>query len=145
MVTIGGGDTEMADIKCDVSWSKFSCFRVTIDRVDQGRVAVLAHMPQDSNGHLRLALNSSALGPGQYQVLLEGLDWRGDAARRRPGLASRSHADPIDLAHAAWRAHHRPAADLTHPRASAAARGRCRSTSIVSTPSRSMRRRSHCL
>jgi hypothetical protein len=36
-------------------------------------------MQKDSNGHLRLSLNSSALGPGQYQVMAEGLDWRGDA------------------------------------------------------------------
>jgi hypothetical protein len=78
MATVGGSGTEMADMKADMAWSKFSLFRVTIDRVDQGRVVVLEHMQKDSNGHLRLALNSSALGPGQYQVTVEGLDWRGD-------------------------------------------------------------------
>ena len=65
-------------MKADMAWSKFSLFNITIDRVDQGRVAVLNHMQKDSNGHLRLALNSSALGPGQYLVSVEGLDWRGD-------------------------------------------------------------------
>jgi hypothetical protein len=79
MATTGNGVTEMADMKVDMAWSKFSLFRVTIDRVDQGRVVVLNHMQKDSNGHLGLALNSSALGPGQYQVLIEGLDWRGEA------------------------------------------------------------------
>jgi hypothetical protein len=78
MATTGTTGTEMADMKVDLAWSKFALFRVTIDRVDQGRVAVLNHMQKDSNGHLRLALNSSALGPGQYQVTVEGLDWRGD-------------------------------------------------------------------
>ena len=34
-------------------------------------------LDKDSNGHLRIALNSSALGPGNYQLTLEGLDWRG--------------------------------------------------------------------
>ena len=77
LVTIGGRDTEMADFKYDVSWSKYSNFRVTLDRVDQGRVAVLSNISRDSNGHLRIALNSSAVGPGAYQVTLEGLDWRG--------------------------------------------------------------------
>lgn len=77
LVTIGGPDTEMADFKYDVSWSNYSNFRVTIDRVDQGRVAVLSNLARDSNGHLRVALNSSAVGPGAYQVTLEGLDWRG--------------------------------------------------------------------
>jgi hypothetical protein len=78
MATTGSTGTEMADMKVDLAWSKYSLFRVTIDRVDQGRVAVLNHMQKDSNGHLRIGLNSSALGPGQYQVTVEGLDWRGD-------------------------------------------------------------------
>jgi hypothetical protein len=77
MVTIGGADTEMADFKFDVSWSNYSNFRVGIERVDQGRLATLSNLTRDSNGHLRVALNSSAIGPGIYQVSLEGLDWRG--------------------------------------------------------------------
>jgi hypothetical protein len=77
LVTIGGADTEMADFKFDVSWSSYSNFRVSIERVDQGRVATLSNLARDSNGHLRVSLNSSAIGPGIYQVTLEGLDWRG--------------------------------------------------------------------
>jgi hypothetical protein len=80
MVTIGGRDTEMADFKIDVSWSTFNNYRVTVDRVDQGRVAVLTNLARDSNGHLRMALNSSAIGPGEYELTFEGLDWRGDPA-----------------------------------------------------------------
>jgi hypothetical protein len=79
MVTIGGGDVELADLKIDQLISKFTLFRVTIDRVDQGKVAVISNLQKDSNGHLRLALNSSALGPGEYQLTIEGLDWRGAA------------------------------------------------------------------
>ena len=78
MVTIGGTETEMADFKFNVSWSSYSNFRATIDRVDQGRVVVVNNLARDSNGHLRIALNSSALGPGKYQLALEGLDWRGN-------------------------------------------------------------------
>jgi hypothetical protein len=77
LVNIGGRDTEMVDFKYDLSWSSYSNFRVTIDRVDQGRVAILSNLAKDSNGHLRIALNSSALGPGDYQMVLDGLDWRG--------------------------------------------------------------------
>jgi hypothetical protein len=40
-------------------------------------VAILANQLRDSNGQLRLSLNSSALGPGDYQLTMEGLDWRG--------------------------------------------------------------------
>ncbi len=78
MVTIGGKDTEMADFKFDVSWSSFTNFRVTVDRVDQGRVAVFGNLMRDSNGHVRIALNSSAIGPGDYELTFEGLDWRGN-------------------------------------------------------------------
>lgn len=77
-VVIGGGATQLADFKIDMSRSAFSAFRVTIDRVDQGRVMVLNNLVKDSNGHLRIALNSSALGPGNYLFIIEGLTWRGE-------------------------------------------------------------------
>ncbi|MBV8877941.1 MAG: hypothetical protein JO158_09520 [Gammaproteobacteria bacterium] len=73
----GGGATVLADFRIDESRSPYRSFRVTIDRADQGRVAVINNLDKDSNGHLRIALNSSALGPGNYQLTLEGLDWRG--------------------------------------------------------------------
>ena len=77
MATFGSGQTEFADLKFDVSWSRYTNYRVTIDRLDQGRVLTMANLERDSNGHLRFAINSSALGPGQYAVTMEGLDWRG--------------------------------------------------------------------
>jgi hypothetical protein len=78
-VVIGtAGQTQLADLKVDMSHSPYREFRVTIDRIDQGRVAIIHNLTKDSNGHLRLALNSSALGPGNYQLTIEGLTWRGD-------------------------------------------------------------------
>jgi hypothetical protein len=78
-VTLRGAAGEMADLKIDVSWSQFTAFRLTIDRVDQGRVAIVHNLLRDSNGDLHLELNSGALGPGEYQLTIEGLTWRGDA------------------------------------------------------------------
>jgi hypothetical protein len=78
LITIGGPQAEMADLKIDVSWSAFTAFRVTVDRVNQGRVAVLHNVLRDSNGVLHLGLNSSALGPGDYQLSIDGLTWRGE-------------------------------------------------------------------
>jgi hypothetical protein len=72
--TIGAGQAELANFKLDVSWSKYSNFHVTIDRVDYGRFAELGNLEKDSNGNLRIALNSSALGPGDYALTIEGLD-----------------------------------------------------------------------
>jgi hypothetical protein len=77
-VFIGGGAAQLVDLKIDESRSAYKTFRITIDRIDQGRVAVLHNLVKDSNGHLRIALNTSALGPGNYQLTIEGLSWRGD-------------------------------------------------------------------
>ncbi|MBX3666100.1 MAG: hypothetical protein KF834_10485 [Burkholderiales bacterium] len=77
-VIVGGGPVQFADIKIDLAWSKYSNFRITIDREDQGRVAVLHNIAKDSNGHVRLALNSSALGPGNYDLTIQGLTWKGE-------------------------------------------------------------------
>jgi len=90
-LTIGGGATEMADLKIDVSWSKFTVFRVTIDRVDQGRVAVLHNLLRDSNGQLQLGLNSSALGPGDYAFTIEGLTLHGDVVPQAWSKISVAH------------------------------------------------------
>jgi hypothetical protein len=79
-VTIGGGnETQLADLKIDMSRSAYRSFRVTIDRIDQGRVAVLHNLMKDSNGHMRIALNTSALGPGNYQLSIDGMTWKGEA------------------------------------------------------------------
>ena len=67
---------EFADMKVDVSWSRYNSFKVSIDRVNQGRVAVLNGIEKDSNGHLRMALNAGAFGPGDYMVAIEGLNMR---------------------------------------------------------------------
>ncbi|HET7756333.1 MAG TPA: hypothetical protein VFK87_03670 [Steroidobacteraceae bacterium] len=76
-ITIGGGrDAQLVDFRIDESRSPYRVFRVTIDRIDQGRVMVLDNLSKDSNGHLRIALNSTALGPGNYQLTIEGLTMR---------------------------------------------------------------------
>ena len=67
---------EFAEMKIDLSWAQFSTFRISIDRVDQGRVALLDGLDKDSNGHVRLALNANAFGPGDYMVTVEGLNMR---------------------------------------------------------------------
>lgn len=77
IATFDSRSGELADFKIDVSWSRFATYRVTIDRTDQGRVAVIGNVQRDSNGQLRVAFNTSALGPGDYQMTLDGVDWKG--------------------------------------------------------------------
>ena len=77
-IVIGGGsDAELADFRIDESRSPYRVFRITIDRINQGRVGIIDHLAKDSDGNLRVALNSSALGPGNYQLTIEGLNWQG--------------------------------------------------------------------
>ena len=73
----GGEPAELLDLRFDLSWSKSTSFRVTIERKDQGRVLRLHNLLRDSNGNVRVALNNSVLGPGLYTVTIEALDWRG--------------------------------------------------------------------
>lgn len=75
---IGGAAAQLVNIRIDLTHSDFRAFRVTIDRVNQGRVAVLNNLIKDSNSELGFALNTSAFGPGLYLLTIEGLDWRGD-------------------------------------------------------------------
>jgi hypothetical protein len=75
---IGGSAAQLVNIKIDMNHSDFRAFRITIDRPNQGRVAVLNNLIKDSNGALGFALNTSALGPDTYLLTIEGLDWRGD-------------------------------------------------------------------
>jgi hypothetical protein len=67
---------EFAEMKVDLTWTKYSSFKVSIDRVNQGRVAVLDGIEKDSNGHLRVSLNAGAFGPGDYMVTVEALTMR---------------------------------------------------------------------
>jgi len=77
-IVIGGGsEGQLADFRIDESRSPYRTFRITIDRIDQGRVGVIDRLGKDSDGNLRIALNDTALGPGDYQLTIEGLNWQG--------------------------------------------------------------------
>ena len=73
-LTISHG--EFAELKADLSFTKYGSYKLSIDRVNQGRVAVLDGVEKDSNGHLRVSLNAGAFGPGDYLVTIEGLNMR---------------------------------------------------------------------
>jgi hypothetical protein len=76
-VSIRHGD--FAELKADMGWTRYAMFKVSIDRVDQGRVAVIDGITKDSNGHVRMAFNAGAFGPGDYLIQLDGLNMRREA------------------------------------------------------------------
>jgi hypothetical protein len=69
---------ELLDLYLPVVYSDFRVFAVTIDKVDVGRVLELQRVSTDSNRELRFTLNSSAFGPGEYRIRLQGYTWRGE-------------------------------------------------------------------
>jgi len=69
---------ELLDIYLPVAYSDFRTFAVTIDKVDAGRVLDVQRLAPDSNREIRLSLNSSAFGPGEYRLRLQGYTWRGE-------------------------------------------------------------------
>lgn len=78
--TLSTSHAELADLRLLLGWSTYTQFRVTIDRSGQGRAIVLNGLQRDSNGEVRIGLNSSLFGPGLYQIQIEGISPRGDYA-----------------------------------------------------------------
>jgi len=68
---------ELIELLMPVGYARYREFAVTIDKTDQGRMMVLQRLVPDSNGDLRISLNSSAFGPGEYRLRLQGYTWRG--------------------------------------------------------------------
>jgi hypothetical protein len=64
---------ELVELLVNVSYARFNSFRLTIDKKDQGRGGTIHNLLRDSNGNLRLVINSSALRPGDYNIVIEGL------------------------------------------------------------------------
>jgi hypothetical protein len=82
MATIGGGArAEYIIFSLDLHRSDYSLFDFEIERADQGRVTQIYNLRKDSNGFVRWAVNSSALGPGFYTVAINGRNWRGQPVR----------------------------------------------------------------
>ena len=68
---------QLLELYLPVAYSSYTKFAVTVDKVNHGRAMVIERMMPDSNQELRLALNSSAFGPGEYRIRIEGYDGRG--------------------------------------------------------------------
>jgi hypothetical protein len=69
---------QLLQLHLPVSYTEFLTFALTIDKVDHGRVLMIERMTRDSNKELLLSLNSSAFGPGEYRLRLQGYTWRGE-------------------------------------------------------------------
>lgn len=76
-LTISLAEPKLLEVHLDVSDIQFNSYALTIDKIDEARVFVIRRMVADTNKELRFDLNSSALGAGDYELKLEGYDYRG--------------------------------------------------------------------
>jgi hypothetical protein len=69
---------QLMDLHIDLNYTdKLSQFRLFVDKQDQGRALILNDLLKDSNGELRMTLNSTGLSSGIYNVRIEALPFRG--------------------------------------------------------------------
>ena len=69
----------LMDVHIDLGYTdKLVQFRLFVDKKDQGRALILNNLLKDSNGELRVTLNSTGLAAGIYNVRIEALPFRGD-------------------------------------------------------------------
>jgi hypothetical protein len=68
---------QLLDISIDATEGKMTQFQITVDKSDGVRVMQIKRIMRDSNKELRLSLNSSAFGPGNYLVRIDAYNWRG--------------------------------------------------------------------
>jgi hypothetical protein len=71
---------QLMDVHIDLSYTdKLVQFRLFVDKKDQGRALILNDLLKDSNGELRVTLNSTGLAAGIYNVRIEALPFRGNS------------------------------------------------------------------
>ena len=69
---------QLMDLHIDLGYTnKLTEFRLFVDKKDQGRALILNDLLKDSNGELRMTLNSTGLSVGIYNVRIEALPFRG--------------------------------------------------------------------
>ena len=69
---------QLLELSIDVSQGRYAAFAITIDKVDEARILQIRRIAADTNRELRLGLNSSAFGPGTYDLQIQGYTWRGE-------------------------------------------------------------------
>jgi hypothetical protein len=70
---------QLMDVHIDLGYTNDVVqFRLFVDKKDQGRALILNNLLKDSNGELRVTLNSTGLAAGIYNVRIEALPFRGN-------------------------------------------------------------------
>ena len=84
-VVVNSSTPQLMDLHIDMGYSKAMQFRLVVDKRDQGRALIVNNLLRDSNGELRLTVNTTGLSAGAYAVRIEALPLRGGAAATPEG------------------------------------------------------------
>ena len=77
-IVVSRSAPQLLDLHIDLTYTnKLMQFRMLVDKQDQGRALILNNLLKDSNGELRITLNSTGLGAGIYKARIEALPFRG--------------------------------------------------------------------
>jgi hypothetical protein len=77
-VIVSRSTPQLLDLHIDLAYTnKLVEFRMFVDKKDQGRALILNNLLKDSNGELRMTLNSTGLAAGIYEARIEALPFRG--------------------------------------------------------------------
>jgi len=77
-IVVARAAPQLMDVHIDLGYTnKLMQFRLFVDKKDQGRALILNDLLKDSNGELRMTLNSTGLSVGIYNVRIEALPFRG--------------------------------------------------------------------
>jgi hypothetical protein len=82
----------MAELRVNVAFARGNLYEATIRRDDGTFWARLDNLVRDSNGELRLGLNSGAFAAGTYEVRIEAVNLRGEGT---PVGKLRLRVDPV--------------------------------------------------
>jgi len=78
-IAVNRSAPQLMDLRIDMSYLKATQFRLIVDKKDQGRALVLHNLLKDSNGELKLTVNTTGLSAGTYAVRIEALPSLGTA------------------------------------------------------------------
>jgi hypothetical protein len=77
-VIVSRSAPQLLDVHIDLAYTnKLVEFLMFVDKKDQGRALILNNLLKDSNGELRMTLNSTGLAAGIYDARIEALPFRG--------------------------------------------------------------------
>jgi hypothetical protein len=77
-IVVSRSAPELLDVHIDLGYTnKLMQFRMFVDKQEQGRALILNDLLKDSNGELRITVNTTGLAAGIYNARIEALPFRG--------------------------------------------------------------------